>query len=219
MFPGPASSLRFRPPWWAALLAAAGCAAGIALGNWQTDRAAQKRAAATAKPETLRGELLAQHTLFLQGRFHHGKPGYFVMQPLRGRDGRSVLVLRGWSAVAVVPRTPAGEVILQGMRRERPPRALEAGDARASSNVRLNITVGEFAAWSGLALEPYVIEQGSALVVMQPPAPPDGLLRDWPQPDVGAEKHESYALQWYSLAALSLILFFALNIKFEKRER
>ena len=195
------------------MLAAAGCAAGIALGNWQTERAAQKRAAATAKPEALRGELLAQHTLFLQGRFHHGKAGYYVVQPLRGRDGRSVLVLRGWSAVAAVPRTPAGEVILQGMRRERPPRALEAGDGRESGNVRQNITVGEFAAWSGLALEPYVVEQGSALVVTQPPAAPDGLVRDWPQPDFGAEKHESYALQWYSFAALAIVLLIVLSLR------
>jgi surfeit locus 1 family protein len=31
-------------------------------------------------------------------------------------------------------------------------------------------------------------------------------LREWPRPDAGIEKHESYALQWYSLAALALIL-------------
>src|SRR5262245_56058468 len=108
-----AGSLRFRPPWWAVALALAGCAAGIALGNWQTGRADEKRAAAAAAPVQARGELLAQHTFFLQNRFHHGKPGYYVVQPLRGRNGRSVLVLRGWSAVAAVPRAPAGEVILE----------------------------------------------------------------------------------------------------------
>jgi cytochrome oxidase assembly protein ShyY1 len=210
--------LRFRPPWWAVALAAAGCAAGIALGNWQSGRADEKRAAGAAAPVKARGELLARHTLFLQNRVHRGKPGYYVLQPLRGRDGRCVLVLRGWSAVAAVPRTPAGEVILEGIRRERPPRALEAGGGREEGNVRQNITIGEFASWSGLPLEPYVIEQSSALVVTQPPAPSDGLARDWPRPEAGAEKNDSYALQWYSLAALSLLLLLFLNLKIEKRE-
>ena len=61
MKPGPGGfsprpPLRFRPPWWAVLLAAIGCAAGIALGNWQTGRAAEKRAlAATLVQVTLHG--------------------------------------------------------------------------------------------------------------------------------------------------------------------
>lgn len=213
----------FRPSAWAAVLAAAGCAAGIALGNWQTERAADKRAVAAAQvPLKLRGELLARHTLYLQNRPHHGKPGYYVVQPLRQADGRNVLVLRGWSAVNALPPAPRGEVILEGVRRQGLPRVFEvgtpdagtaAGAGRAAGNVRQNMTVEEYAAWSGLALEPYVIEQRSGLVVTQPPAPPDSLARDWPRADAGAEKNESYALQWYALSALSVILFFALNIK------
>ena len=212
------SGLRFRPPWWAFLLAVAGCTAGILLGNWQSGRADEKRAAASAVPVKARGELLARHTLFLQNRFHHGKQGYYVLQPLRDRDGRCVLVLRGWSTVAAVPRTPAGEVILEGIRRERPPRSLDAGGGPVGGNVRQNITIREFASWSGLSLEPYVIEQSSALVVTQPPASSDGLARDWPRPEAGAEKHESYALQWYSLAALCLALFIGLNLKRDRSE-
>ncbi len=204
----------FRPPWWAAALAAAGCAAGIALGNWQSDRAAHKRAAAAAQvPLKLRGELLAQHTLYLQNRPHHGKPGYYVVQPLRQADGRNVLVLRGWSAVNALPPSPRGEVILEGVRRQGLPRVYEAGAERAAGNVRQNITPDEYAAWSGLALEPYVLEQRSGLVVTQPPAPPDSLARDWPRAESGAEKNDAYALQWYALAALSVILFVVLGFK------
>lgn len=209
----------FRPPWWAAALAAAGCAAGIALGNWQSDRAAGKRATAAAQvPLKIRGELLTQHTLYLQNRPHHGKPGYYVVQPLRQADGRNVLVLRGWSAVNALPPAPRGEVILEGVRREGLPRVYEvgtpdAGAARAAGNVRQNMTVQEYAAWSGLALEPYVIEQRSGLVVTQPPAPPDALARDWPRAESGAEKNDAYALQWYALSALSVILFVVLGFK------
>jgi len=209
----------FRPHGWAIALSAAACAAGIALGNWQLERAAQKRAAAAAQvPLKLRGELLAQHTLYLQNRPHHGKTGYYVVQPLRQADGRNVLVLRGWSAVDALPPTPRGYVILEGVRRQGLPRVYEAGSASAAGGVRQNITVDEYAAWSGLVLEPYVIEQRSALGVTQPPAPPDSLARDWPRADAGAEKNESYALQWYALSALAVVLFFALNIKRDQRQ-
>jgi surfeit locus 1 family protein len=176
-------------------------------------------------PLKVRGELLAQHTLYLQNRPHGGKPGYYVVQPLRQADGRNVLVLRGWSAVNALPPAPRGEVILEGVRRQGLPRVLEAGTpdpgtmagaAHAAGNVRQNMTLDEYAAWSGLALEPYVIEQRSGLVVTQPPAPPDALARDWPRADAGAERNDSYALQWYSLAALSLILFLVLNFKIGK---
>jgi len=221
-----AAGYSFRPRAWSIALAAAGCAAGIGLGNWQTERAADKRATAAAQvPLKLRGELLAQHTLYLQNRPHHGKPGYYVVQPLRQADGRNVLVLRGWSAVNALPPAPRGEVILEGVRRQSLPRVLEVGtpDARtatdagrAAGNVRQNMTVEEYAAWSGLALEPYVVEQRSGLVVTQLPAPPDSLARDWPRADAGAEKNDSYAIQWYSLAALSLILFLVLNFKIGK---
>src|SRR2546422_1024279 len=41
----------------------------------------------------------------------------------------------------------------------------------------------------------------------------DGLLREWPRADAGIERHESYALQWYSLAALAVILAAVLSFR------
>jgi len=42
---------------------------------------------------------------------------------------------------------------------------------------------------------------------------PDGLARAWPPPDSGAQMHQSYALQWYSFAALSVALFVVLSFR------
>jgi surfeit locus 1 family protein len=134
-----------------------------------------------------------------------------VVQPLRLPDGRHVLVNRGWLPAAATReqlppvRTPAGEVSLQGLRLEHLPRAFEPAGTRHEGRVWQNVSIGEFAAWSGLALEPYVLEQHSAL--------DDGLVRDWPRAGAGADMHESYALQWYSLAVLSVLLFIGLNLK------
>ena len=204
----------FRPPWWAVLLAALGCAAGIALGNWQSERAAGKRALAAAqKPEALRGEFLPEYTLYLDNKTYRGRAGYHVLQPLRLRDGRHVLVNRGWVPAAATRaqlpevRTSPGEVALEGFRLEHLPRAYEPGGTNTlrEGTVWQNATTGEVAAWSGLALERWVLELHSGL--------DDGLVRDWPPADAGAETNQNYALQWYSLALLSVVLLVALNVK------
>ena len=78
------SGYSFRPRAWAAALAAAGCAAGIALGQWQSGRAAEKEAAAAQqKSVTLRGEFLERYTVLLDNKLNRGRPGYHVVQPLR----------------------------------------------------------------------------------------------------------------------------------------
>lgn len=205
----------FRPPWWAVVLAVAGCAAGIALGNWQMGRAQEKRdATAAVRPVSVRGEFLPAFTVYLDNKSLHGRPGYHVLQPLQAADGRRLLVVRGWLPAGAdgrsLPplRTPAGVVQVEGMRLERLPRAFEPPGTKREGNVWQNATVEAFAAWSGLTLEPWALEQHSAL--------DDGLLRDWTPQGSGPEKNESYALQWYSLAALSIVLFLVLNLKRER---
>ena len=210
----------FRPRGWAIALAAAGCAAFIALGNWQSRRATEKRELGAAldraahvapielpaqdviyKRVAVRGIFLPERSVFLDNKLRGGRPGYEVVTPLRTADW-SVLVNRGWMPAPPardnVPavRTPAGEVRVEGIALERLPQALAAGPS--GGRVRQNLDIGAFAAETGLKLLPIVIEQHSSA--------DDGLLRQWPRPDFGVEKHESYSLQWYSFAALAAAL-------------
>ena len=140
-----------------------------------------------------------------------------LVQPLRVADtGKHVLVNRGWVALKerreLLPafRTPSGVVSLEGVRQAHFARAYEAPGTPVAGLVRQNVTVEEFAAVHQIPLEPWVVEQHSAL--------DDGLVRDWVPAGSGAEKNEMYALQWYSLAVLSVILLLALNVRPEKRE-
>ena len=223
----------FRPRLWAALLAAAACAAGVALGNWQARRADEKRALGARLEQEMRstpvelpsrmvgaeefvlkhvaasGRFVPEHTVYLDNKVRRGRAGYEVVTPLR-LNGVHVLVNRGWLEAGrtrdALPEaaTPAGPVRITGLALERLPHVLEAGRA-ASARVRQNIDIGEFARESGLRLQPIVIEQHSALA--------DGLLREWPRPDAGVEKHEMYTLQWYSLAGLAVVLFIVLSFR------
>jgi len=223
----------FRPRAWAFAAAAAACAAGIALGHWQAGRADEKRAlgarleqAFKAPPLEIpdakidprdyvmkhvaaRGRFADEHTVYLDNKLRHGRPGYEVVTPLR-LDGVYVLVNRGWVEAgrtrAVLPRVPApaGEVRIEGLGLAHLAHALEIGPA-PTGKVRQNVDLDAFEQETGLRLQPVVIEQHSPAA--------DGLTRDWPRPDAGIEKHESYALQWYSLAALAVVLFVALSFR------
>jgi surfeit locus 1 family protein len=227
------SGYAFRPRGWALAAAAAACAAGIALGNWQAGRAAEKRALGAELERSLasspvelradmpgteelvwkhvaaRGRFIDEHTVYLDNKLRRGRPGYEVLTPLR-LDGMHVLVNRGWVPAArsrqALPEvsTPQGEIRVEGLALARVPRALEVG-APAPGKVRQNLDLDQFATETGLQLVPLVIEQHS-------PAP-DGLLREWPRPDAGVEKHQSYALQWYSLAGLAVVLFVVLSFR------
>jgi len=206
----------------------------VLLGNWQARRAEEKRALGAAFDQALRsppialspgadiaglvhkhvsarGQFLADRTVLLDNKLRQGRPGYEVVTPLRlGGSDSNILVDRGWVAAAssraVLPevRTPAGDVEVSGVALDRLPRALETGVAPKGA-VLQNVDIGAFAAETKLRLEPLVIEQHSEL--------PDGLSREWPRPDFGIEKHESYALQWYSFAALAIILVVVLSIR------
>ena len=212
------AGLRFRPRAWAFALAAAGCAAGIALGNWQSGRADEKRAAKAAlKRVAVNGEFLPQYTVLLDLRMHRGRPGSHVVQPLRISSGTEhVTVLRGWIEADVrrerLPKivTTAGNQRVEGIALGKLPQYLEQpgqGECRPGTApcVWQNLRVDAFAAWSGLALQPIVVEQANEH--------PDGLIRDWARPEATFLKNEMYALQWYSLAALCVILFLVLSFR------
>ena len=224
----------FRPRLWSLAAAAIACGLFVSLGNWQARRAAEKRdlaaqfdRAMSAAPLELpagpvdaavlthhhvaaRGEFMPERTVLLDNKLRQGRPGYEVVTPLRiGRSAWQVLVNRGW--IAAPPRreelpdvrTPRGEVRVDGIALDRIPHALAAGPS--AGRVRQNLDIAAYGAETGLQLQSIVIEQHSDTG--------DGLLRQWPRPDLGIEKHESYALQWYSFAALAIVLAAVLSFR------
>lgn len=224
----------FRPRGWALALTAAAVAAGTLLGNWQLHRADEKHALAArldaaalaaprAVPQSLaapaqyalsrveaRGVFLEAHTVLLDNKLRGGRVGYEVLTPLALGSGLHVVVNRGWipapASREVLPEihTPSGEQTIEGFALERLPRRFNPGGRGAAGKVRQEVELAGFAAETGLALQPFFIEQHSTA--------DDGLLRDWPRPQSGSQKHEMYALQWYSLAVLSVILLVVLSL-------
>lgn len=236
----------FRPRWWGLLLAAVGCAFGVLLGNWQWDRAAERRAtlaqieAAARSPAiewppqpaeaarlvrrrvALAGEFLPGYTVLLEYRLYRGRPGFHVVQPLRHhRTGTQMLVLRGWIAA------PA--------RRERLPDIVTPPGTVQIEGIALD-HLPQFlepsavadacrpgavpCVWQNLRIAKFAAWAGISIapvLIEQASDLPDGLVRDWDRPQAGFRKNEMYALQWYLLAALSPVLLIVLSIRRKPR--
>lgn len=217
-------------------MAGALCALGVALGNWQTNRAEEKRAIAErlagfdgapavrlgAAPVAagdyvwrkveVRGEFDARRTVFLGNRLYRGRPGFYVVAPLQiDNAGRYVLVLRGWTASGDAPpqqAVPSGMRVIRGLAVPRVAHMYDPG-APGHDRVRQNIDIAEFETETALPLQPFFIEQrGDA----EP-----GLVQDWPAHDALLDKHRMYAGQWYSLAALSIVIFLVLSFRHGRR--
>lgn len=216
--------------WWVLLAALLAATLTARLGLWQLDRAAQNIALQTAveaeagKPAlanvelggadqlhrrvALRGTWLAERTVWLDNRPMDGHTGFFVVSPLRltGRDD-AILVQRGWAPRNQLDRlklpplvTAAGEIVVQGRLAASPSKLYELGEGSTGA-IRQNLDPAAFAVESGLKLLPLTVVQTAA------DSPDDTLLRHWPAPDLGLQKHYGYAFQWFALCALIVGLY------------
>lgn len=212
-----------------------GAAATARLGLWQLDRAGQKEAlqqsidtrallppvdasmladttdALAAQQDrltTVRGHWVPAATVFLDNRQMQGRPGFFVVTPLRlTASAHAVLVQRGWAPRDAldrthVPRLPdePGEVTVTG-RIAPPPGRLYDFAGAASGAIRQNLELDAYANEFSLSLKPLSIVQSAE------GAPQDGLSRQWSRPDLGIQKHYGYAFQWFALCALMTGLY------------
>ena len=230
---------RFRPralPTLAMLVAVVVCAAA---GHWQQGRMHDKEALRAQMDVALRmapvdlagvpdavdwaslryrrvvaaGAYRAGSQIFVDNRVHDGRAGYHVVTPLELADGRVVLVNRGWVVQgvsrALLPdvAAPGGAVTVVGRIAVPGPGYLELRHEAEAGPVWQNLDPARFAAATGIGVLPVVIEQTVA------PVPDDGLVRDWPAPDFGIDKHRIYMAQWYAFAALALVLWLVLNFR------
>jgi surfeit locus 1 family protein len=156
----------------------------------------------------LRGVWLAEATIYLDNRPMGKKSGFYVLTPLRlENDGRLLLVQRGWvarnfqdrSLVTEVP-TPNGIVEVHGRIAHPPSKIYDLGDA-GTGRIRQNVDIASLSQ----ALDAEVFH--ASLVQLSPPLVDDGLLRHWPVIGSDVHKHYGYAVQWFALCILMVILY------------
>ena len=227
---------QFAPGLWPTLVATGLILLTVHLGNWQTERAHYKRilqarvdhadrapslnvgsrpvdkAHILYRRVTVRGLFDPEHEILLDNRIYRGVAGYHVLTPLRIEgSNRYVLVNRGWLPVGssrkALPRIRSIEtqVKIEGLALDPDTRYFELPGAGPQGRLWQNLDFVSYATRSGLSLQAFMLQQSNDTN--------DGLVRDWPRPDTGIAMHESYALQWYGLAATLAMLWLSLNLK------
>jgi len=165
------------------------------------------------RPVVANGIYRADAQILIDNRVHAGRAGYHVVTPLELADGRTILVNRGWIAQgatrAQLPDVPppGGRVTVEGQLWVPSPGYLELKTEAVPGPLWQNLDPARFAAATHIDVLPVVIEQTVA------PSPDDGLVRDWPAPDFGIDKHRIYMVQWYTFATLAVVLWIVLNLR------
>lgn len=225
-------SFTFRWHWFLITLLFSGILSS--LGVWQLHRAEQKKvilsdynqrmqqqpldfkSAETVKPyQMLRvhGTILQNKNLLLDNQHLNHQFGYQVLMPLLLETGEVILIDRGFIAgsnnrktLPTIPTPavkqsfsgyayfPSGKGVLLGPVENNPgiwPRVIERIDTTHIAEI-LHRPVLRF-------------------IIRQQTEQNDGLTRQWSLVSMPPERHKAYALQWFSMALVVLILFIALN--------
>lgn len=232
-------SIRFKPTLVPTLAALAAVLLTGYLGQWQQERAAEKRALqlefearsgqppvmldALSRDPALRyrqasadGEWHAAGQIFVDNQVRNEVAGFHVITPLKlhGTDSY-VLVNRGWIArgpsYPTPPATtvPVGRVSVTGLLTLPSTRFLELSDQSVLGAVWQNLTIDRYRVATKLDVLPFVLLAADT----QPP-----MEKVTEHPNARASKHLEYMLTWYSLAATVIVLWVVLNARIVQPE-
>jgi surfeit locus 1 family protein len=160
---------------------------------------------------TVSGRLDSAHQFLLDNRTWEGRAGYEVLTPL-AREGAPVLLVdRGWvpfsgsrARLPQVSFNAPATITLTGRIGTLPSPGLALGRAAPPPG----------ASWPKLTSYPDMPQLATALgvplaprILLLDPGAPFGYERAWQAPGLSPLRHFSYAIQWWSFAALTLIMW------------
>ncbi len=169
----------------------------------------------------LRGTFDEGRQILLENQKHRGRPGYrvFTAMELAGSRQR-ILVDRGWIPQdpgrrrAPDPPVPAGAVNMRGRAGTPPSVGMRLGPPASTDSWPRPVVYLDLA-WAerelGVRLLPFIVVQTAA-------TPGDGLVRRWDPVPAGQrrmppERHVSYAVQWFALAAALVAIFIGVHLR------
>lgn len=226
---------RFTPKWSMAFVALLFFTLFCRLGFWQLERAEQKKQMlltqqnSALKPAStwfedrtlpqqyerisLSGSYLPD-ILLLDNQHHQHQFGYDVLSPLALNNGRVILIDRGWVAASAREQLPTvtvprGKINLSGYAYYPSEKNWVLGQVFEKKQANVTIVERIDTKLIGQLLHkstyPFIIRLDKDKM--------QDYVRDWAIVSMPPERHYAYALQWFAMAAVILILFIALNLK------
>ena len=216
----------------------------IGFSRWQLDRAEEKtriletyqsRASepASALPDRIEDPAqwryrkiyttatpISDHQFLLDNRTHQGVAGFNVLTPFRLREGKLLLVDRGWIPLGksrqLLPdlSIPETSMRIEGTIYVPYKEAFSLGDMDDDTSGWPRII--QFADFN--LLEQRLNEKLHGFTLRLDPAMQHGYLRDWKIIGVSPDKHLGYAFQGFAFAATVLVIFLALTLRRRKKQ-
>ncbi|GAA5192932.1 SURF1 family protein [Ferrimonas gelatinilytica] len=213
-----------------ALLTVLACIALVKLGLWQLDRAEEKRhwmaqleqrgtqtldwplsgEELTGYRLSVEGYWLPQHALLLDNQVWEGRVGYRWLVPVQIHEASPWLLVdlgfvtapRHRQALPELPTLPTQSALVGRLRQPGANRlSSRLSPERVEPSAPLRVQALNWTELSALWQHPVV----PALLWLQQPAEL-GFERPWQPINLAPEKHQAYALQWFSLAAACLVI-------------
>jgi cytochrome oxidase assembly protein ShyY1 len=226
-------------PLWPTVLTLTAFAILCKLGVWQLQRAEEKRvwlkqheqqntvdintiaarsdtdelAAFNGRQLTVKGEIMMPYVFFIDNKVFHGKAGYSVLAPVKISGSELILLADfGWveapSSRDFLPTVDFPKTVhftgqlktkqLASFTLEQQPLSDQWPQRIQSPHSALQLNLNE-------TLLP--------LIVYAPSQTISGLPQTYTAVVMGPEKHQAYALQWFSLALASLLVFYFAALK------
>lgn len=207
----------------------------VSLGLWQLDRLAEVKAEnatiaarldgsprplgdvladmgedAEYAPVEVTGRFVPDEEVLQRSRDRNGVNGFHVLTPLETGRGEAVLVRRGWvpfeldTPPVAEAAPPAGEVTVTGYLERSEPQPEGFGQRDPDDGVLERVFRADTARidrqTSADLVQGYVVH-----LEEQTPGQPGALPHPPDRPELDEANHLSYALQWFSFAAIALI--------------
>ena len=231
----------FRPSPWLTLVMLVVLGILVSLGMWQLDRAGQKQRTTDEmekklkKPEVnvtsasffnenrrfqhveITGSFEPGQQYLLDNRIHKGQPGYLVITPLRFDGGAGhILVNRGWVPLGqdrnILPAIDieTGPVTVQGLISDLPGKLPSFGIAATQETstwpkVVRDLEIDQISRQLGYTMPPNLLQLQQSHEA--------AYVQNWQPLASGPDKNRSYAIQWFAMALVLIIIYIGLNCR------
>jgi len=234
-------NLRFTPNWLMIILATLFIGLFVRLGVWQIQRADEKTKMVAAEKALARQEPVdwsteqkpplqyqrvrlqgtyLKNVFLLDNQHHQHQFGYDVLSPLLLADGSVVMVDRGWiqgnNNRHIIPdiQIPQGAMQVQGTIYFPSSKQWVLGPGLEDKGN--NVIVLEVL--DAKMLTQVLQKKVYPFIIRLDKQDAYGFVRKWAIVSMPPQRHLAYALQWFVMALVILIIFIALNLKKKNEE-